>query len=311
MNYEYFLQIALAKGVGDVKIKRILDFFSENGNISWDTLCSDKAMQKFIFQNKVEIIENIALQEEHAKRISDKLTNNGVKIIFYYDDIFPAKLKQSLGEKCPPFLFYKGNINLINKDAVGFCGSRKASQKGMAIAHDCACQLVKNNIVIISGYAAGVDLVAHKAALMNLGETVFVLSEGILMSSIKKEIQSFLSNENHVFISQFMPESNWHVSNAMKRNSVIIGLSNAMILVESGKSGGTFAAGNEALSLKHPLFVIDFAQPEVSAEANPYFISKGGIPIRGKENGTPNLKSVFSVIEENPHQDWKVELIKK
>ena len=108
-----------------------------------------------------------------------------------------------------------------------------------------------------------------------------------------------------------MPESNWHVSNAMKRNSVIIGLSNAMILVESGKSGGTFAAGNEALSLKHPLFVIDFAQPEVSAEANPYFISKGGIPIRGKENGTPNLKSVFSVIEENPHQDWKVELIKK
>ena len=81
----------------------------------------------------------------------------------------------------------------------------------------------------------------------------------------------------------------------MKRNGVIIGLSDAMILVESGKTGGTFAAGEETLSISHPLFVIDFAQPEVSAEANPYFISKGGIPIRGKA-GVPNLSKVLDVI---------------
>ena len=116
-----------------------------------------------------------------------------------------------------------------------------------------------------------------------------------------------MNTENHVFISQFMPESTWNVGNAMKRNSVIIGLSNAMILIESGNSGGTFAAGKEALSLEHPLFVIDFAQPEVSAEANPYFISQGGIPIRGK-NGMPNLDKVFSVIEDNLHQYRKTEL---
>jgi len=83
----------------------------------------------------------------------------------------------------------------------------------------------------------------------------------------------------------------------MKRNSVIIGLSEAMILVESGKSGGTFAAGNETLTTRRPLFVVDFAQPEISAEANPYFISRGGKPIRGRgKAGIPNLSEVYSVI---------------
>ena len=85
----------------------------------------------------------------------------------------------------------------------------------------------------------------------------------------------------------------------MNRNSVIIGLSDAMILVESGKDGGTFAAGNETLARQHPLFIIDYAQPEVSAEANPYFISKGGISIRGK-TGKPNIDKVLKTIN-NPH----------
>ena len=81
----------------------------------------------------------------------------------------------------------------------------------------------------------------------------------------------------------------------MKRNSTIIGLSKAMILIEAGRTGGTFAAGEESLRTNTPLFVIDYAKPEVSAEANPYFISRGGHPIRGKK-GIPCLSGVFSAV---------------
>ena len=88
----------------------------------------------------------------------------------------------------------------------------------------------------------------------------------------------------------------------MRRNSVIIGLSRAMILVESGKTGGTFAAGEEALRVGCPLFVIDFAQPEVSAEANPYFISAGGMPIRGK-NGIPNISKVVEAAKRDQRSE--------
>ena len=96
----------------------------------------------------------------------------------------------------------------------------------------------------------------------------------------------------------------------MKRNKTIIGLSKAMILIESGLKGGTFAAGEETLSAKCPLFVIDFAKPEVSAEANPYFISKGGHPIRGNKNGVPNLSKVFEVMEQDSPRDYSDKQIK-
>ena len=177
-----------------------------------------------------------------------------------------------------------------------------ASAKGIGIAADCSRQLTKENITVISGYAAGTDLAAHKSALENGGNTVFVLAEGILRYSKKREIRDYLNSSNHVFISQFMPKTTWNAGNAMRRNSVIIGLSLAMILVESGKTGGTFAAGEEALRVGCPLFVIDFAQPEVSAEANPYFIAAGGKPIRGK-NGIPNITKVLDAVKNDPRSE--------
>jgi len=247
MNYSSFLQIALAKGVGDASIKRVLDFFSENNDASWELLCSDISIQKLLFKNKQEVVDGIALQKEAAQRIADKLEEDSIHIVFSNEHLYPKKLKRSLGAKCPSYLFYKGNINLSDKTSVGFCGSRTASIQGISITQDCASQLAKNDIVVISGYAKGVDMAAHKAALKNSGETIFVLAEGIFNSSIKAEVGGFLTDENHIFISQFLPESAWHAGSAMKRNSLIIGLSDAMILVESGESGGTFAAGNEAL----------------------------------------------------------------
>ena len=296
MDYESFLQIALAKGVGDIAIRRTIQFFSENQGASWDMLCSDLSMQNLVFKGRQDIIENIASQKEPAKRLAFKLLENDIKPIVFNEEQYPGKLKQALGEKCPPYLFYRGNIGLANLNAVGFCGSRKASCKGITITNDCASQLANNGIVIVSGYAAGVDIEAHKAALMHSGNTVFVLAEGISASSLKKEVKEYLTPENHVFLSQFMPETAWNAGSAMKRNSVIIGLSDAMIIIEAGNKGGTFAAGNEALAMKHPLFVIEYANPEASAAANPHFISMGGMPIRRK-NGEPNLSQVYEIID--------------
>lgn len=92
----------------------------------------------------------------------------------------------------------------------------------------------------------------------------------------------------------------------MNRNGTIIGLSRAMILVESGMSGGTFAAGEESLRVGCPLFVLDFKSPDISAEANPYFIASGGFPIRGK-NGVPNLSKVFQVLQEDVSAEQALE----
>ena len=294
MNYETILQLFLAKGIGDAALKKVLKLLEADKSLGWNDIINKSILQACLGFNE-EIIDSIYNQKERAKQLSEKLYEKGIVILLENDARYPLRLKFSYKEKCPAILFAQGNLDILNKRTVGFCGSRKVSQKGIEITSNCAKQLAKNNIVVVSGYAAGTDLAAHKSALQHSGETIFVLAEGLLKSSLKGEIKELLTCKNHIFVSQFMPELTWKSINAMKRNGVIIGLSDAIILVESGNSGGTFAAGEETLSLRHPLFVIDFAQPEASAEANPYFILKGGIPIRGKA-GIPNLSKVLESI---------------
>lgn len=301
------LQFLLAKGIGDVSIKKAIAYIEEN-KITWEELCLSKEILCDKLRFREELVNNIQNAYESARNLYEELMQSNVTILIENDIRYPQQLKKSLGKKCPPILFAKGNIDLLNNSAVGFCGSRKVSSKGITITENCALQLAEKNVTVVSGYAAGTDIAAHRSALANNGSTVFVLAEGILRMSDKDNISALLNSENHVFVSQFSPKATWNAGNAMKRNGVIIGLSKAMILVESGNQGGTFAAGKEALQVGCPLFVIEFKNPEVSAEANDYFISMGGRPIRGR-NLIPNLNEVFSVISSNVDENKQTKTV--
>lgn len=290
------LQLLLAKGVGEATIKKVFQFLQSTG-CGLDSIFGAK--ESFLKTGiKENLVDNIFLDTtiERACRLADELDDHHVRMITQIDATYPQHLIQNMGGNHPPVLFVKGNLDLLNSPSVGFCGSRKVSMKGLHITEDCAKQLAERNITVVSGYAAGTDLAAHSASLRYGGATVFVLAEGMLRFPIKSEVRNLLNEKNHVFVSQFLPTTTWNAGNAMKRNGVIIGLSRAMILVESGKTGGTFAAGEESLKRGCPLFVIDFEKPEVSAEANPYFIQSGGMPIRGKA-GVPCLNKVFYVVQ--------------
>ncbi len=289
------LQFSIARGIGEATIKKILQYIETN-HLTFEELVNAPDLLTSLGL-KEDVINSVMSAKSQAEKLADDLYCAGVEILTENETDYPQQLKIKLGKTCPPLLFVRGNKELLNSVSVGFCGSRKASEKGLSIAADCSKQLAERKITVISGYATGTDMAAHKSSLMNGGNTVFVLAEGILRSSLKKDVQPYLGEKNHVFISQFMPNTTWNAGNAMRRNSTIIGLSRAMILVESGKTGGTFAAGEEALKVGCPLFVIDFSKPEVSAEANPYFIEKGGMPIRGKK-GIPNLERVFRIIDD-------------
>lgn len=295
MYERYLLQLMLSKGIGDIAIKKIIRYISNNTNDTFESLCQNPEKLLPIIKCGNGLFESIKGSEERAKILCADLEKQKVAILLETDPLYPSQLKTVLGDSCPPVLFVRGNMDLLSTSSVGFCGSRKVSEKGIVITTQCAEQLSEKGVTVVSGYATGTDLAAHSAAMEHNGNTVFVLAEGILKATKKKAIRDLLTPKNHVFVSQFLPQALWNVGNAMKRNSLIIGLSRAMILVESGKTGGTFAAGEETLKRSQPLFVIDYAKPEVSAEANPYFIGRGGQPIRGR-NGVPDLDDVFTAI---------------
>ena len=293
----YLLQLMLTRGIGDKALKKILAYTTHTGK-DLQSVFEDAGVLSQLMGRRTgiqEMLESLNANESAAVEMARRLEAAGVAVITENDTAYPQRLKTSLRDDCPPVLFVRGNARLLSEPAVGFCGSRKVSQKGEHITEQCAEQLAERGITVVSGYASGTDLAAHSSAIRHGGSTVFVLAEGILNAREKQPVRPWLTEENHVFVSQFFPTAQWNVGSAMKRNGLIIGLSDAMILVESGKTGGTFAAGQETLQRGKPLFVIDFEKPEVSAEANPFFIERGGNPIRGI-NGIPNLKKVFSTL---------------
>lgn len=204
-------------------------------------------------------------------------------------------LSMSRGGK-PPVLSTLGNLDLLDTPGLGFCGSRKASEKGIAITIDCAEQAVQAGFTVISGNAAGVDFAAHHTALEHGGSTILVLAEGIDRFRIRSELRPVWDWARVLVISQFVPNAVWQAYRAMARNELIIALSRAMIVIEAGETGGTLAAGLRSLEIGKPIFVADYENIELVAPGNAQLLGKGAQRLRrNRETGRANVEALREI----------------
>lgn len=170
----------------------------------------------------------------------------GHSAVLLGDCDYPSQLASH--RSAPAALFVSGSPKLLSQPGIGMCGSREASPEGLRAAHACADVIASRGYSVISGYARGVDLVAHSAALARGGTTVIVLAEGINHFRVRRgEFSDLWDPQRAVVISQFAPNQRWFTSGAMSRNGVICALGEALVVVEAGQTGGTLAAGQYAL----------------------------------------------------------------
>lgn len=210
---------------------------------------------------------------------------------------YPPAIAKFYGVKAPT-LSLMGNTDLLYMPGVGFCGSRKASPKGIETAVDCAEQAAESGFVAISGNAAGVDFAAHHAALQAGGTTILVLPEGISHFRIRRELRPVWNWGRTLVLSQFGSAERWQAYRAMSRNEVIIALCAAMVVIEAGASGGTWAAGISTIKAKKPLFVAIYEHASEAAEGNSLLIEQGGMRLaRSRTTGRANFEKVRVAME--------------
>ena len=212
--------------------------------------------------------------------------------------LIPRSCGQSLANSPrSPDIWYLGNLDLFKAAGVGFCGSRNASEVGLTVAADCAAQLVSVEIAVISGDAPGVDMASHEAALARGGNTIVVLPEGIDHFRIKKTIKPLWDWDRVLVISYFPRKAIWRADRAMDRNKAIVGLSQAVLVLEARDRGGTLNAGYCALQMHKPLFVAFFGDMNDGREGNRQLIEHGGIPIqRSRSSGQAELRHMFDAM---------------
>ncbi len=293
------MRLLEVNGIGPSRINRMLDEHLYLNN-------SLLAMEDQIETGLVEMVRHLLTDEQfldyqnddskYLKLWSD-LKDENVNIISKWDEEYPRKVLRYAGSNSPPLLYYMGNVELLGKSSVGFCGSRRASKRGLEVAQDCSAQLSKKGVSIVSGYAQGVDIITHRTALEGGGTIIVVLAEGILNFRVKKTLKELWTWEKALVISQFHPDRRWSVGNAMTRNKTLCSLSDAMVLIESGLSGGSMDAGKTCLKMGLPLFAPVYEGMPRSASGNFALLKEGAKPFgKNPETNRANVNKIFESI---------------
>lgn len=265
---ELIYRLLSVKGIGNVQTNRLLYSIKGQSNIN------------LVYEQILAYLSEAQRREFVDSSVDLSLLDNNVKFISILDDTYPIELKRGLSVRIPPILTYRGNLDLLLMKKIAFSGSRKVSEKGMNITHDIIEQLSDSNICVVSGYAAGVDFIAHSYTLKNKGYTIIVLPEGINGFRIRKELISDWNWNRTLVISEFLPNAKWTAGRAMQRNKTLIGLSDISIVIEAGVKGGSFDAGMTTLEQGKYLFVPQYSIPPESALGNKILIDRGAFPLK-------------------------------
>lgn len=284
------LRLLSVKGVGPAKIQSLIRLAGPVADGA-SALLDTAALQRVLSADQMH--EWDASGRAVEARIQ-ALAETGVELLSAFDPDYPVLLHARLGVRAPLLLARAGNAAVLDRVGIGFCGSRKASEKGLAVAADAAGQIAAREVNVVSGYAAGVDMAVHVAALEAGGTTTIVLAEGVEHFRIKRDIRAVWDWDRVCVVSEFLPGLPWSARNAMERNRTIVGLSQALVLIEAGETGGTIAAGRTALELGVPLFAAVYAEMPDSAAGNRKVLNEGAHPLgRSRASERANVRPVL------------------
>jgi len=279
--------------LGTARARAVLEFAKSTRTPLLDLVAHPENAQGVLTSPQIEDLRAGAQQADDEWM---RLNEAGVTPLSITDARYPSSLRLALGKESPPLLFVRGNIEILSKPSLGFCGSRKATDKGLAVAQECASVAIQHGVNVVSGYAAGVDTTTHQAALAAEGTTTIVLPEGVLRFRVRRVLKEIWDWERAVVVSEFGPNAPWSVQNAMRRNTTICGLCSAVVLIEARDTGGSIEAGRTCLKLGVPLFAPVYEGIPDSASGNRTLLAEGARCLfKSKTRNTANLDPVMAV----------------
>lgn len=206
-----------------------------------------------------ENILNDFLNKEYRKNLDkyyEYIIRNNIKIITCYDKMYPFKL--NFIKNKPIVLFCKGDLCGINNESVAIVGSRKCTEYGRNCAKFFSYELSKRGLNIVSGLALGIDTVAHCSCLNANGKTLAVIGGGLdcIYPKQNEALAQKIITSGGVIISEYVVGTKPDKINFPRRNRIISGLSNTVIIVEAGKKSGSLITANYAVNQGKEVWVV-------------------------------------------------------
>ena len=301
MNNDLLYQISLTliPNIGDVHAKALVNYFGNAEAIF-------KAKKK-----ELEEIEGIGLIRGTSIKKFNDFTNAEEEIafiekykitpLFITDKNYPQRLLNCYDS--PLMLYYRGNADLNISKIVAIVGTRNNNEYGKTVCEKLVEDLAEENILIVSGLAFGIDSIAHKTALKNDLQTVAVLAHGLdtIYPSQNKSLAKQIVEQGGL-LTDFKSKTKPDKQNFPKRNRIVAGISDAIIVIESGLKGGSLITAELGNGYNRDVFAIPGRINDTKSEGCNYLI---------KNNKACLITSANDLLENMGWKEQKKSSVKK
>lgn len=248
----YQIGLTLLPNIGDVLAKNLLSYC---GSASEVFKTKEKLLQKIpgIGETYAKQIARNKHVLERAEEEVDFILKYKIKPLFFSDEDYPQRLKYC--NDSPVLLYYKGNANLNTEKIVAVVGTRMPDEYGKDLTKQFIADLKGSDVMVVSGLAYGIDVHAHKYALDNGLETVGVVAHGLdrVYPGAHANIAKKMLKQGGM-LTDFMSGTNPDAVNFPKRNRIVAGICDALVVVQSKREGGSLITATIANSYNKDVF---------------------------------------------------------
>ena len=249
----YTLALLQVEGVGDILAKKLIHHCGSAEEVfkaKKTTLAKIEGIGKSLLKNIQD--KTIFQKTENELRFIEK---EDINLWYYQDNHYPERLKQCID--APVLLFQSGNVDLSNRKVISIVGTRQITTYGSEFTKKLIEELTPLNPIIVSGFAYGVDIVAHQAAMDFNLQTIGVLAHGLNQIYPKTHKKYMVKmEENGGFLTEFWSDSKPDRENFVKRNRIVAGMSEATIVIESAEKGGSLITAQIANDYNRDVFAV-------------------------------------------------------
>lgn len=295
----YQLALTLVPNIGNVHAKALINIYGTAEavfNTKRKELESIEGIGT-IRANSIKSFHDFNSSEEEIKFIEKyKITP-----LFITDKNYPQRLLNCYDN--PILLFYRGNASLNTSKIIALVGTRNNSDYGKMVCEKMIEDLTDQNILVVSGLAFGIDTIAHRSALKNDLETVAVLAHGLdkIYPSQNKSLAKQMIEQGGL-LTEFISHTNPDKQNFPRRNRIVAGMSDAIVVIETGAKGGSLITAELANGYNKDVFAIPGRTNDIKSEGCNYLI---------KNNKAALITNADDLLENMGWKEQKKSSVKK
>lgn len=194
-------------------------------------------------------------QRETPESVRELARRMDIRFVQKEEAAFPEKLRTI--PDCPMGLFYRGKLPENGKPAVAIVGARKCSNYGTQMAAVISEALTLAGFQIVSGMAMGIDGISQRACLSRGGYSCAVLGSGVdvCYPPMNRDLYDQLLTGGGI-VSEYPVGTAPLGTNFPRRNRIISGLADALVVVEARKKSGTLITADQALEQGRDVFAV-------------------------------------------------------